>query len=179
MSERLAQPEQSERERQRAGVTWALADLEGLRARGIIGAETYNALRRDYESRLRWLDAPMAVEVTTQFLPTDPAEVAAEARAAAPEVASPAALTGAGRTVEGPDPAPVVATAPATDGTPEQPLAEASAPPPSAERLTYPMPAGADVAASAQPALRAVAGTPPVVRMDQRFQRFARRAVIR
>src|ERR671933_922643 len=115
-------PEQSERERQRAGVAWALADLEGLRARGIIGAEPYNALRRDYESRLRWLDTPpgavgavpVAAEATTPLAATDPAE----ARAAAPEAASPAALADAAATGEGPEPAPVVATAPPTAGMP-------------------------------------------------------------
>jgi hypothetical protein len=44
-----------ERERQRAGVTWALADLDSLLARGVIDAHAYEALRRDYEARLRWL----------------------------------------------------------------------------------------------------------------------------
>ncbi|HEX5503330.1 MAG TPA: hypothetical protein VFW96_11965 [Thermomicrobiales bacterium] len=60
MSEPAGQAGASERERQRAGLAWALADLDGLRARGVVDATVYAALRRDYEARLAWLDAPLA-----------------------------------------------------------------------------------------------------------------------
>lgn len=60
MSEPAGPAGASERERQRAGIAWALADLGGLRARGVIDAAVYAALRRDYEARLAWLDAPVA-----------------------------------------------------------------------------------------------------------------------
>lgn len=47
--------DERERERQRAGVSWALGDLEGLLARGVISMATYEGVRRDYDARLRWL----------------------------------------------------------------------------------------------------------------------------
>lgn len=49
-----------ERVRQRAGVAWALADLEGLLARGVIDEQGYATLRRDYEARLQHLDAALS-----------------------------------------------------------------------------------------------------------------------
>ena len=45
------------RERQRDTLLWALADLEGLLARGVIDVHAYRALRRDYEERLHQLGA--------------------------------------------------------------------------------------------------------------------------
>src|SRR5438552_690385 len=45
------------REWERAGLAWALADLAGLLDRGVIDAQAYEVLRRDYEARLRWLGA--------------------------------------------------------------------------------------------------------------------------
>ncbi|HEY8597839.1 MAG TPA: hypothetical protein VIL85_05370 [Thermomicrobiales bacterium] len=49
-----------ERARQRAGVAWALADLEGLLARGVIDEQGYATLRRDYETRLQHLDVALS-----------------------------------------------------------------------------------------------------------------------
>ncbi len=48
-----------ERARQRAGVAWALADLEGLLARGVIDEQGYATLCHDYEARLHHLDAAL------------------------------------------------------------------------------------------------------------------------
>src|SRR5262245_49682157 len=50
------------RERQRGGVAWALADLDGLLARGVIDTPVYEALRRDYEARMRSLDGVEGAE---------------------------------------------------------------------------------------------------------------------
>lgn len=58
MSDAAEPVDATEREGQRAGLAWALADLAGLRARGVIDAATHERLRRDYEARLRQLDAP-------------------------------------------------------------------------------------------------------------------------
>ena len=161
MSARAEPPEQSERERQRAGVAWALADLEGLRARGIIGAETYTALRRDYEARLRWLDAssgaasaaPVPAEVTTELSVTRPAE----AQAAAPEAADGAGVD------EGPEPALDLAAAPPTGGAPEPPPIESPALSPDAERLTYPVPAAAEETVGPDGAGAVAGAAPPPV----------------
>ena len=49
-----------ERARQRAGIAWALADLDGLLARGVINEQEYITLRRDYEVRLHRLDAALS-----------------------------------------------------------------------------------------------------------------------
>lgn len=49
-----------ERVRQRVGVVWALDDLEGLLARGVIDEHGYATLRRDYEARLHQLDAALS-----------------------------------------------------------------------------------------------------------------------
>ncbi|MDP9371497.1 MAG: hypothetical protein M3Q65_03380, partial [Chloroflexota bacterium] len=47
----------TDRERQRAALRWALADLEGLLARGVLDARAADRLRRDWGERLRRLDA--------------------------------------------------------------------------------------------------------------------------
>ena len=52
-------------ERERAGLTWALHDLDDLRARGTIDARTYEILRDDYDARLR-RTAPVVSGVPTQ-----------------------------------------------------------------------------------------------------------------
>jgi hypothetical protein len=83
-------PDADEHERQRAGVTWALADLDRLLARGIIDARVYEALRRDYEARLRRLDSatqpvtgnialPVIAEAHEQAPPGEATSTVAEA----------------------------------------------------------------------------------------------------
>lgn len=58
-------------ERERAGLTWALHDLDDLRARGTIDARTYEVLRADYDARLRRV-VPVAGGTPTQgTLPLD------------------------------------------------------------------------------------------------------------
>ncbi len=52
-----ADRDQQERAEQRAGIAWALADLDGLRARGVIDQHSHALLRRDYEVRLQGLQA--------------------------------------------------------------------------------------------------------------------------
>lgn len=55
--------DEQERERQRAGIAWALADLDSLLDRGVIARASYDALRGDYERRLYWLQVPAASPV--------------------------------------------------------------------------------------------------------------------
>lgn len=58
-------------ERERAGLDWALHDLDDLRARGTIDERTYEALRADYDVRLRRV-VPVAGGTPTQgILPLD------------------------------------------------------------------------------------------------------------
>jgi len=58
-------------ERERAGLDWALHDLDDLRARGTIDERTYEALRADYDARLRRV-VPVAGGMPTQgTLPLD------------------------------------------------------------------------------------------------------------
>ena len=52
-----ADRDEQERAEQCAGIAWALADLDGLRARGVIDQHSHALLRRDYEARLQGLRA--------------------------------------------------------------------------------------------------------------------------
>ena len=75
-------------ERERAGLTWALHDLDELRARGTIDQRTYEILRDDYDARLR-LVVPVASGAPAQgtlplVLTREPVQRAASARPAAP-----------------------------------------------------------------------------------------------
>lgn len=116
----------SERARQRAGLTWALVDLDGLLARGVIDATAYATLRHDYEARLRWLDAPPPVPHPT-VAPTAPA---AESPSPTPPTIPPVRPTGS----------PPETAGPAAPGAFATPLPSAghggAAPPPDTARTT-------------------------------------------
>jgi hypothetical protein len=58
-------------ERERAGLTWALHDLDDLRARGTIDAHTYEVLRADYDARLRKVVSATSGAPTQGTLPLD------------------------------------------------------------------------------------------------------------
>ena len=103
-------------ERERTGLTWALHDLDDLRARGTIDERTYEILRADYDARLRRI-VPVASGAPTQgTLPLDLSR-AASAPPMPPLTPSPYAHE--------------VQTA-ALAGTPAPPLDGAAAPPASA-----------------------------------------------
>lgn len=121
-----------ERVRQRAGVSWALADLDGLLARGVIDERGYETLRRDYEARLHHLDAA-TVGAASGTLPTQSTlplatahpspsmgELAQHQRMPAPDHTlpqSPAApMLAAGGDLAGAVPPPAVAQRPAGGG---------------------------------------------------------------
>ena len=72
-------------ERERAGLTWALHDLDDLRARGTIDASTYEILRADYDARLRRV-VPVPSGAPTQG--TLPLDLTREAAQHAPPVAA-------------------------------------------------------------------------------------------
>jgi hypothetical protein len=106
-------------ERERAGLIWALHDLDDLLARGTIDARTHALLRADYDARLRRI-TPSAVGAPTQgLLPLDltyesawqatgsPAPVPLRAPGGAPVPPPP------GVTATGPDGAREAATPPA------------------------------------------------------------------
>jgi hypothetical protein len=59
-----ATPNEWDLDRQRAGIAWALADLEHLLARQVIGRHAYEAIRLDYEARLQSLDTDGALPDT-------------------------------------------------------------------------------------------------------------------
>ncbi len=76
----------ADRERQQAALAWAIADLQGLRARGVIDERAYTALRQDYEQRLQQLTAPVVAPE-----PPIPAEPVISPPAQAPPAAAPLA----------------------------------------------------------------------------------------
>jgi hypothetical protein len=117
-----------ERVRQRAGVSWALGDLEGLLARGVIDALTYDTLRRDYEQRLHALNdtfgvGPHAGEPTQGALPFTTPLLAAPA-AGAHDIAARAVAADDISTPIGTAAAPAGATIPvAAERLPNDPAA--------------------------------------------------------
>jgi len=68
-------------ERERAALTWALHDLDDLRARGTIDSPTYDTLRADYDARLRRI-VPVAGDAPIQG--TRPLDLTGGASPAAP-----------------------------------------------------------------------------------------------
>jgi len=89
-------------EREHAGLDWALHDLDDLRARGTIDTRTYEALRADYDARLRRIvpapsGAPtqgvLALDLTRE--PVHPAANLAPRASPAPVKAPVASLTAA------------------------------------------------------------------------------------
>lgn len=112
----------SRRERQRDTLLWALTDLEGLLARGVIDAQTYRTLRRDYEGRLHQLGAVDDQEPGGPPPPSAPERPPASAAPFGPPVdAGSESATPAGErrpVAAAPPPVGVVATLPPPTGAP-------------------------------------------------------------
>lgn len=124
----MEQPTQDdhEPERLRAGIAWALADLDGLLARGVIDQGAHAALRRDYDERLG------------RLAPAAPGSGIPAAVAPDPDRPPPAPLA-SGQIVAPPPPLPAADTSPAdpveaTTVPPMPPAVQRPAPPVAAPR---------------------------------------------
>lgn len=95
MMARPAWPERGRMdERERAGLLWTLADLDGLLARGVIDARAYESLRENYTARLRHLGPTPAGQPIQAALPLGAAREATPATPPQDHEATGAVITG-------------------------------------------------------------------------------------